>query len=167
MAVIILATGAAGERYLSNLLPDRIWRKVILMWGAMHELRLMHIFHKKKILDPVNIPRIGHLRRQLINSALQSKYDGALWPGKCDETLNINHLGRALKDSILRSSESGNGSPQGYAAESGACWFLRLISPPNLKDSHNTIFQFLPVLGEKQISLIYFCIMEHSDHKNQ
>ena len=32
--------------YLSNLLPDKIWHKVILMWGAMHESRLMRSRHK-------------------------------------------------------------------------------------------------------------------------
>ena len=46
--------------------------KVILMGGAMHESIHMHNCHKK-MLDSVGIRRMRRLRRQLINSAQQSR----------------------------------------------------------------------------------------------
>ena len=51
-------SGWSSEWYLSNLLPGRIWHKLILMWGAMHESRIMCGCHKNAWLSKWLIPNI-------------------------------------------------------------------------------------------------------------
>ena len=63
------------------------------------------------MLDTVSIQLLGRLRRQAMNPALQSRYDGrdgTLGPGESVKTLNTTHPECAHKDGILRSSEGGS-----------------------------------------------------------
>ena len=58
--------------YLSALSPNQIWHKVILWEWEYARIETCAAF--TKIVDPVEIPLLGCLRHQVMNSTLSSRY---------------------------------------------------------------------------------------------
>ena len=96
-----LSPKAAVDRrlkYLSNLQLGRIWYKVILLWGAMHESRLMHCCHKK-CLTPFRGASGSKQRTQPCKVGIDRE-DGPLEPDELDETFNTTHPKCTCEDGI-------------------------------------------------------------------
>ena len=96
--------------YLSNLEPSRIWYKVILMWWARHESRLMRGRHQKRLI----LSTFLYWDASGVKQWTRPYKAGIAWgnglfgPGESDEKLYITYSGRVREDSVLCSVGARN-----------------------------------------------------------